>query len=73
MGNVVTNIHSIIAFSKQEEIPIPEAKSLSDRQIKILKKSWEIVFARVSKFLVVVKYTELIRYFIIGLKNLWGI
>ncbi|KAG5668876.1 hypothetical protein PVAND_016796 [Polypedilum vanderplanki] len=46
MGNVVANIHSIMAFSKHEDIPIPEVKDLDERQISIIKKSWEIVFAR---------------------------
>nr|BAO18440.1 globin [Polypedilum nubifer] len=46
MGNVVTNIHSIIAFSKHDDIVTPEAKNLDERQVALIKKSWEIVFAR---------------------------
>jgi hypothetical protein len=47
MGNVITNIQSIMAFSQHEEIKIPEPKTLSDRQVAIIKKSWEIPFAKV--------------------------
>jgi hypothetical protein len=46
MGNVITNMKSIMAFS-QEEIKIPDPKTLSDRQVAIIKKSWEIPFAKV--------------------------
>lgn len=47
MGNVITNIQSIMAFSQHEEIKNPEPKTLSDRQVAIIKKSWEIPFAKV--------------------------
>ncbi|XP_070508519.1 globin CTT-IIIA-like [Chironomus tepperi] len=46
MGNVITNIQSIMAFSQHEEIKNPEPKTLSDRQVAIIKKSWEIPFAK---------------------------
>ena len=36
-----------MAFSQHEEIKNPEPKTLSDRQVAIIKKSWEIPFAKV--------------------------
>lgn len=47
MGNVVANIQSIMAFSQHEEIKTPDPKTLTDRQVAIIKKSWEIPFAKV--------------------------
>lgn len=48
MGNIVTNIHSIMAFKHGEEIATPAPKTLSERQVAIIRKSWEIPYAKVS-------------------------
>lgn len=45
MGNKIARISSIIVGSK--EIPTPEMKNLSERQIEIIKKSWAIPYAKV--------------------------
>lgn len=50
MGNIVTNIHSIMAFKHGEDVSIPAAKTLSERQVKLIRKSWEIPFAKVCDF-----------------------
>lgn len=43
MGNVVSNVQEI--FIGEKEPPTPEIKSLTDRQIELIKKSWAIPYA----------------------------
>lgn len=45
IGNIISNIHQRIVAV--EEIPIPAMKSLSEGQVNIIKKSWEIPAAKV--------------------------
>lgn len=46
MGNIISNIHQrIVAI---EEIPIPPMKTLSESQVSLIKKSWEIPAAKVG-------------------------
>lgn len=47
MGNIISNIQNrIIAV---ENIPIPEMKNLTEAQVSIIKKSWEIPAAKVGR------------------------
>ena len=46
MGNVIANIHEIISGDK--EPPTPPLKPLTDKQIEIVKKTWEIPYAKVN-------------------------
>jgi hypothetical protein len=54
MGNIVTNIHSVLAFKSGEDISIPTPKTLSERQVALIRKSWEIPYAKVREILRVV-------------------
>lgn len=48
MGNIISNIHHRIVAV--EAIPTPSMKSLTESQIKIIKRTWEIPASKVSEF-----------------------
>lgn len=46
MGNVITNVQQIVTGADKEP-ETPPLKPLTDAQIQIIKKSWQIPYAKV--------------------------
>ena len=62
MGNVVTNVQQIISGDKE---PItPPLKSLTERQIEIIKRTWAIPYSKVNEQFITkyLKFKKIIYY-----------
>lgn len=63
MGNIVTNINSIMAFKHNDDVAIPAPKTLTEKQVALIRKSWEIPCAKVKIFNLTLKALRTFFYF----------